>query len=181
MAEKNKNPAARNVEAITRSNQLNSSLLRLPAELRNKIYFFTFDTNEVRLKSPVERVNPDFDCPPGISYPLGLVQSCTQCRYEALPYFWKTTVFQLRHGLFPSAWADLNSMVQTVFNQIQIIRFEADGMHFILFDRYRHSKFKKFTALRKILMQWPNEDTYFPEKFARRIFGKDIEICFYTD
>ncbi|OAG14730.1 hypothetical protein CC77DRAFT_1054712 [Alternaria alternata] len=85
MAEKNKNPAARNVEAMqlsgahiflhanndsTRSNQLNSPLLRLPAELRNRIYHFTLDTNEVVLEPLGIRDPPYYHCPSPTPYPL---------------------------------------------------------------------------------------------------------------
>ena len=67
-------------------NQRNSPLLRLPAELRNKIYLYVFDDNAVSLPQPH-----------GIfaRYPMGLAHSSTQCRYEALPHFWNNTVFHL--------------------------------------------------------------------------------------
>ncbi|RYN48195.1 hypothetical protein AA0118_g11914 [Alternaria tenuissima] len=117
MAEKNKNPTPRDIEALSRDNQLNSPLLRLPAELRNRIYHFTFDTNEVVLGPPGYWDPPDFCSPRATSYPLGLAQACTQCNYEAIPYFWKTTVFRL--GYLSEAFKFTN---QALLNQIQIIR-----------------------------------------------------------
>ncbi|KAH6875152.1 hypothetical protein BKA58DRAFT_310606 [Alternaria rosae] len=66
------------------ANQRNSPLLRLPAELRNRIYLYTFDINNIHLIHQ----RRDRRGPRNSPYPMSLAQSCTQCRYEALPYFW---------------------------------------------------------------------------------------------
>ncbi|RII13561.1 hypothetical protein CUC08_Gglean004331 [Alternaria sp. MG1] len=176
MAEKNKNPTPRDIEAISRDNQLNSPLLRLPAELRNRIYHFTFDTNEVVLGPPGYWDPPDFCSPRATSYPLGLAQACTQCNYEAIPYFWKTTVFRL--GYLSEAFKFTN---QALLNQIQIIRIgKGDVMLFA--TRLFQSRYQvRYTALRRVLMWRPDRDTRLLEEVLKREFGMDIEICSCTD
>ncbi|RYN69246.1 hypothetical protein AA0117_g10939 [Alternaria alternata] len=177
MAEKNKDPAARNVEAITRDNQLNSPLLRLPAELRNRIYHFTFDTNEVVLGPRSLWDPPDFWAPRATPYPLGLAQTCTQCNYEALPYFWRTTVFRLRN-----LSESLEFTNQALLNQIQIIRIERGNVMPSVM-RLSQSRYQvSYAALRRVLI-WrrPDRNTSLLEGALKVKFGKDIEICFYTD
>ncbi|RYO21275.1 hypothetical protein AA0111_g9708 [Alternaria arborescens] len=179
MAGKNKNPAPRNVEAIARDNQLNSPLLHLPAELRNRIYHFTFDTNEVVLILPGYKDPPGFYSPPPTSNPLGLAQTCTQCRYEALPYFWKTTVFQLGYDVYLSGSFEFAS--QAVIDQIQIIRY-GDRNDWEPVRRLSQNLFLgTFAVVRKVLMQQEDKDTSSIEMLLRRNFGKDIEICYYND
>ncbi|CAN9275536.1 unnamed protein product [Alternaria alternata] len=121
-AEENKTTAPRDVEAIARDNQLNSPLLRLPAELRNKIYHFTFDTNE--------------------------------CNYEAIPHFWKTTVFQLRNLSECFMFAN-----QAILNQAQIIRI-GRGNVMLFVTRLSRSRYQlSFAALRRVLIWGPDKDT----------------------
>jgi hypothetical protein len=132
---------------------------------------------------------PDYYHPLATLYPLGLAQSCIQCRCEALPYFWETTVFQLGYGGYIDGLFQFAS--EAVTDQIQIIRVPSQAVHneipgqrytlddvlkLMRQDRYQ----ERYTALRRVLMWWPTKDTSIPEGL-RRTFGKDIEICFYTD
>ncbi|OWY45614.1 asparagine synthetase [Alternaria alternata] len=90
------------LDSITAANQRNSPLLRLPAELRNKIYCYAFESNEVCLTARgfYHRYFRTLRI-----HPMSLAQSCTQCRYEALPYFWSSTTFNLGFlGVDGFAW-----------------------------------------------------------------------------
>ncbi|KAI4665169.1 uncharacterized protein J4E88_010617 [Alternaria novae-zelandiae] len=69
---------------ITRSNQLNSPLLRLPGEIRNRIYEYTFFDCKMIVKDPHRR---------GLIYrrnnsPLHVLATCQQIRHEATTIFW---------------------------------------------------------------------------------------------
>ncbi|KAF2127148.1 hypothetical protein P153DRAFT_398514 [Dothidotthia symphoricarpi CBS 119687] len=74
-------------EQITKDNQLNSPLLRLPAELRNKIYHFVFRDTTVRLRLRYE-IGPSARC---------VLQVCGQTRQEALSIFYDYAIFDLTH------------------------------------------------------------------------------------
>ncbi|CAN9209252.1 unnamed protein product [Alternaria alternata] len=179
MAEKNKNPAPRDVEAIARDNQLNSPLLRLPAELRNRIYHFTFDTNVVVLDLPGYKNSTESYYPPGTPYPLALAQSCTQCRYEALPYFWKTTIFQLPclHNISYL----LHDTDETLRDQIQILGLGIDVACCFRddMDLYRYAE--GCAALRTVIVCKLLRDTGCAEMNVKRTFGAHIKVSSFVD
>jgi hypothetical protein len=68
-----------------RANQLNSPLLRLPGEIRNRIYEYTFSESVVVVsdgyanRSYTRKNNT----------PLHILATCQQIRHEATSFFWK--------------------------------------------------------------------------------------------
>ncbi|KAI4714532.1 hypothetical protein J4E89_000212 [Alternaria sp. Ai002NY15] len=72
-------------DQIARINQLKSPFLRLPAELRNLIYLFTFTDSVIRMhprKGEQSATNP-----------IGLICCCRQLRHEANSLFGSTATF----------------------------------------------------------------------------------------
>ena len=74
-----------------RVNQLTSPLLRLPAELRNLIYLFTFTDSMIRMhpqKGEQSATNP-----------IGLICCCRQLHREANSLFYTTATFEMEMAL----------------------------------------------------------------------------------
>jgi hypothetical protein len=80
------------------ANQRNSPLLRLPAELRNRIYELVFDGTAIRVIKPTMRVRVSGFCalssvPPTKSF--SLQHSCRQIALEAFGLFVPYATFEL--------------------------------------------------------------------------------------
>lgn len=71
----------------TRNNQLNSPLLRLPAEIRNLVYIYTF-TNSVIWAPPRRGYQ-------SATNPIGLIHCCRLLHHEANALFFPTATFAL--------------------------------------------------------------------------------------
>ncbi|KAF2127147.1 hypothetical protein P153DRAFT_368483 [Dothidotthia symphoricarpi CBS 119687] len=77
------------LDRITQASQLNSPLLRLPAELRNKIYEYIFYDTRVSFARQV------FFLPPRPYYPSHtILLACRQIWHESLPTFHRNIVLQ---------------------------------------------------------------------------------------
>ncbi|KAF9693858.1 hypothetical protein EKO04_008540 [Ascochyta lentis] len=75
-------PCSKAQDLITHGNQLHSPFLRLPAEIRNRIYHFAFDTATIRPGS----VNYDEQDATPYQDAETLLYVCRQIRHEALPF-----------------------------------------------------------------------------------------------
>ncbi|KAI4641186.1 hypothetical protein J4E93_008065 [Alternaria ventricosa] len=84
--------APRDVSEITRDNQLNSPLLRLPGEIRNRIYEYTFFDAKVMV------TDPDWDWNGRVPWrnerPNHVLAICQQIRHEATSIFWNECMIQ---------------------------------------------------------------------------------------
>ncbi|KAI4920644.1 uncharacterized protein J4E92_008287 [Alternaria infectoria] len=79
-------PPSEYFEELARNNQLNSPLLRLPGETRNRIYEYVFFDSEVVAK---ERWGPqDYSMPRHNKSVIYVLATCQQIRHEATKIFW---------------------------------------------------------------------------------------------
>ncbi|KAF2846319.1 hypothetical protein T440DRAFT_558293 [Plenodomus tracheiphilus IPT5] len=76
----------------TETNHLNSPLLRLPAELRNRVFTLAFHARTIQ----VNETHPDYLLPSPTTGPL---LTCRQMHYEALPIFHSTCIFDFQDSL----------------------------------------------------------------------------------
>ncbi|CAE7194017.1 hypothetical protein PTNB73_08696 [Pyrenophora teres f. teres] len=81
--------------AITESNQLTSPLLRLPAELRNKIYEYACIDTTVRAHQVMNLQIYRSNAPVSKRKPLAVISTCKQMRHEASEIFYSHTTFDL--------------------------------------------------------------------------------------
>src|SRR4051812_21461224 len=79
-------------------NQRNSPLLRLPAELRTRIYDLVFTDTSVHVKSAFVRglYNATVDSHKPV---VGLLCSCRQLYHEALPAYYELCTFDFNWGI----------------------------------------------------------------------------------
>ncbi|KAF2833552.1 hypothetical protein CC86DRAFT_400176 [Ophiobolus disseminans] len=97
--------ASPKLERVTQQNQIRSPLLRLPAELRNRIYEFTFLGTGVKIQSLVPRSrNPrwmrqnlisNLESQSAWRTALSLLGSCRQIHHEALSISYEACMFDV--------------------------------------------------------------------------------------
>ncbi|KAI4714359.1 hypothetical protein J4E89_000038 [Alternaria sp. Ai002NY15] len=78
--------ASRDVDEIARDNQINSPLLRLPGELRNRIYECVFFDAEVNVTHPDWNWNGRGGRQ--VQSQIHVLATCQQIRHEATSIFW---------------------------------------------------------------------------------------------
>ncbi|CAA9964039.1 hypothetical protein PTMSG1_07398 [Pyrenophora teres f. maculata] len=82
-------------DLVTESNQLTSPLLRLPAELRNKIYEYACIDTTVRAHQVMNLQIYRSNAPVSKRKPLAIISTCKQMRHEASEIFYSHTTFDL--------------------------------------------------------------------------------------
>ena len=81
-----------NTLASTLQNQLNSPLLRLPAEIRNKIYTYVSLSTTIKVIGVLEDLSPN--CTFYLRAP-GFVKSCKQIHHEATTLLYSLATFDI--------------------------------------------------------------------------------------
>lgn len=103
--------------ASTQENQVHSPLLRLPAELRNRIYELAFPTTAIKVHPAWDdpKVYPGYDGPRGI---MALLQTCRQINAEATEFFLSTLTFDTEscslHGFVKAFGGDKAALVTSI-------------------------------------------------------------------
>ncbi|UPX16782.1 uncharacterized protein EKO05_0007168 [Ascochyta rabiei] len=132
-------------DAITKQNHLASPLLRLPAELRNRIYELAFDSATVKRDlnpCAAKRYHVVFNS-------ARLLLACRQLRYEAFPIQSSAVYHHLTlrtHGKDISCLVD--SIGQTVCAEIRCIEM------FMSLARSIHRKVKQQSSLEPDISAW---------------------------
>ncbi|KAI4644123.1 uncharacterized protein J4E78_009707 [Alternaria triticimaculans] len=111
---------------ITLKNQLDSPLLRLPAEIRNKIYTY------VSLSTKIEVIGVLEDLSPNYTFYLrapGFVKSCKQIHHEATTLLYSLATFDITNH----SWGFLRQSgfirtIRTLITSIRMSGFLADSV-----------------------------------------------------
>jgi len=108
---------------------------------------------------------------------MSLVQSCTQCRYEALPYFWQNTVF---HLLYYDMRSLMRHISKSMRDQIRVVHPSSD-LAWQLEVGVGTPKKRSFSGVLKVIMVYghlfDNEMDVLTKR-VKRVFGKDAELVY---
>jgi hypothetical protein len=105
---------------------------------------------------------------------MSLAQTCTQCRYEALPYFWQNTVFYL---LYSSMRSLMRHTSQSLREQIKVVYLGVDLEWKLQLSPGNY--WGAFTGVQKIIVVHFDIGIISRERLCVRlkgIFGKDAEV-----
>jgi hypothetical protein len=108
-----------------RRNQQQSPLLRLPAELRERIYSLVYDVTHVdvctKLDSTVQETKQL------VQRPSNLFQACRQAHYEWEPHRWKSSVLVISEGF--GSFHEFANTINTKkcdFSNVRVLRVDAE-------------------------------------------------------
>jgi hypothetical protein len=119
-------------DASTQNNQLSSSLLRLPAEIRIIIYDFAIEDVTVRINTPGYFVWNKWLKP---SCSAALVHTCRQIRHEARSIFYAKTTFNISTHGYPNSCA--LRLLEPAFEAVKLIKL---GCFLIMANKLDHGQ-----------------------------------------
>jgi len=107
---------------------------------------------------------------------MSLAQSCTQCRCEALPYFWKYTAFHLIYDRISTFVHDKN---QDLRDQIEVIHIS----YGIAWDLQVYLRGHKgaCTKVQKVTVAWGQFGSHTEaavNEAVKDTFGRDAELIY---
>ena len=146
-------------------NQLHSPLLRLPGEIRNKIYVYTFSNMYIRIyrwsKYTYERFT-------------ALISTCSQLRYEARAIFFDHVTYRVSDT--DHSWIKRISRLP-VYQLMTYIR-----MHYSGVDELRKMERPVFPALKRVYVSaspmGSHMSNYIPDKLRACTRNQDLEVIF---
>jgi hypothetical protein len=147
------------ITTSTQENQKNSPFLRLPPELRNKIYELALDEGTVQMRRRY-LAPPSFLAQHDKHGPQNLVLTCRQIHHEALPLLYKLCTFVFDQGSLDNGttW----KLHRKACKRIRVMRIsghevakwcEADGYGGTYSKALRGMHGKRMTALERVCVE----------------------------
>ena len=155
----------------TRNNQLNSPLLRLPGEIRNRIYEYIFSGLETRV---IDSYWGDPPCE-GTYRAVYILATCRQILHEASSIFWQECIVDARncmsydclYGRGGPSWADCARITSLLVTE--------DDAHELLIP----CVLQNFPKLRKVYVEQYNvgaDVDWYDEELQRDLSAKGLEV-----
>ncbi|KAL6703019.1 hypothetical protein ACN47E_010295 [Coniothyrium glycines] len=167
-------------EHITQHNAARSRLLRLPAEIRMRIYDFVFLNSPIHLKTGAFRSQHLRRSEIDQLASLGLLVTCRQLHHEAMPAFHKHCIIKFRmHDCvyWNKPWLLPTPDVNKFIKNIMVPR---SCIHWFVLRNSSKNENEVFPALKRLQIQ---SDKYllldhdYLKKFVRENFGRpDLEV-----